>query len=414
MALSFGFALKTVLSSSNPLEPETVDIAGALGRVLACPVTAIRDDPYFDRSAMDGYALRSGDIDADGSNLNVVCSIFAGDPLPQFELVKGEAARIMTGAPVPNGADAVQIVENTISKPGSKTVQILRPVSPGANIRKRGEIARVDDVIVEAGSVVDEERSAVIVSAGYTHVNVFRRPSVRVLATGDELVEPGVPLASGQLYESNRTLIAALCKQAGAIVSVGNIVPDDPRALAEAIEASIDFDVLVLSGGVSVGDKDMVAGVLENQGVTIQFHGVSIQPGKPLLFGKRGQGIVFGLPGNPVSAAVTAKLFLVPALLRLQGIEDPLPPVLRMPVRASLHPGGQRLFLAPAAVECVNGHFEVAKISTQGSADAVHHARRNAFLVRPANAPAANSGDGVSVIMDSLRTGGNIADYLDF
>lgn len=413
MAVSFGFALNDVLDASTPLDTEVVGVGEALGRVLARSVTALRDDPPFDRSAMDGYALRAQDVGEDGCNLRVVASIFAGDTAADIELRSGEAARIMTGAPVPIGADAIQIVENTTGIEDSPTVQVLRPVNPGANIRRRGEIARVGDVIVDGAGHIDPERLAVIVGTGYTEVQVYRQPKVRVFATGDELVGTGSPVGSGQLVESNRTLVAALCKRAGAIVSVGGILPDDPEALAAALDASGDFDVLVLSGGVSVGDKDFVAPTLVKHGVTVRLHGVAIQPGKPLLVGKRGPGLVFGLPGNPVSAAVTARLFLVPALLRLQGIVHPLPPLLRLPVRGSLPPGGSRVMLAPALVECVNGRLTVAKLATRGSADAVHHSRRNAFLVRPINAPAINTGESVYVIMDSLGSGGEIADYLE-
>ena len=296
------------LEAVTPGPAEEVPVAEAHGRVLAADVRAATDTPPFDSSAMDGFAVVAGP----GGELPVVGESRAGRPAERA-LAPGEAIRISTGAAIPAGADAVVPVEEVTERDG----RVVVPASePGRNVRRAGEDMRAGAVVLRAGTVLGPAELAVAVAAGASLLRCAARPRVAVLCTGDELVEPGEPLGPGQIRDSNAYGLAALAERAGAVVVRRRIVPDEPEAtraaLAEAIAAA---DVVCVSGGVSVGPHDHVKPALRALGVEERFWGVALKPGKPTWFGTTAGGtLVFGLPGNPVSAMVTFQLFAAPAL----------------------------------------------------------------------------------------------------
>ena len=314
MALSIDDARAAVLAAVRPLPAEDVAVQDALGRVLAEDVVAAGDVPAFANSAMDGYAVRAGPA---GRKLRVVDEARAGAPAT-IAVDDGEAVRISTGAPIPEGADAVLQIE-LVQVDGDR-VALDDDVEPGRNVRPSGDDLRAGDRILHAGTRLGAAEVGLAVACGRASVACARVPEVVVLATGDELVAPGKPLAPGQLHETNGLTLAALSTRAGAHVASAGVVRDTEEqtraAIADALERA---DVVVLSGGVSVGPHDHVKPALEALGVEEIFWRVALRPGRPTWFGTHGDKLVFGLPGNPVSAMVTFVLFARPALAALQG-----------------------------------------------------------------------------------------------
>lgn len=316
--LSIDDALARVLVHAAPLEAEQVELAGALGRVLAADAVAAVDLPPFPSSAMDGYAVRAGDTPG---RLAVIGESAAGRPAEQA-LAAGSAIAISTGAVVPDGADAVVPVED-VAVDGSAVE--TGPTVVGANIRRRGDDVAAGAIVVARGMPLTPPRAAALAAAGVATLTCARRPHVVVASTGSELRPPGAPLARGQIYESNAVLLAGQAETEGAAVERRGPVPDDEGPLRAALADALEADVLVTSGGVSVGPHDLVRRLLAEAGVEEVFWGVAVRPGKPLFFGVRGRTLVFGLPGNPVSALVGFELFVRPALAALQGRTPPGP-----------------------------------------------------------------------------------------
>jgi molybdopterin molybdotransferase len=317
--LSMEEALRLVLERVRPLQAEPVALADAAGRVLAEPAVAAVDLPPFDSSAMDGFSVRAADTPGE---LPVVFRIAAGRPASR-PLGAGEAMGISTGGAVPAGADAVIPVEYVVEHDNS--VAIDRPVAAGADVRPRGGDARRGDVVVAAGERLGPAQLGALAAAGVAEVSCARRPRAAVLTTGSELRSPGEPLEPGQIYEANGVILAA--QLASARAEVVRLAPavDEPAAHREALRLGLEADVLVTSGGVSVGPHDLVRSVGGELGIEEVFWRVAVKPGKPLWFGVRGETLVFGLPGNPVSALVCFELFVRPAVLALQGLADPGP-----------------------------------------------------------------------------------------
>jgi molybdopterin molybdotransferase len=268
---------------------------------------------------MDGFAVHAEDLPG---TLRAVGESAAGRPF-DAELERGTAAAISTGAVVPDGADAVVPIENVVVQ--GNRVEISAAVQPGSHIRPRGGDINAGEVVVPAGARLTPGRLAAAAAAGVARLSCARRPQVVVLATGSELVLPGGELRPGEIYETNSLMLHAELREAGAEVAIGPPVADDEQTLREALELGLTADVLVTSGGVSVGEHDLVRAVERELGVEEIFWRVSIKPGKPVSFGIRGETLVFGLPGNPVSSLVGCELFVKPALRALQGIADPLP-----------------------------------------------------------------------------------------
>jgi molybdopterin molybdotransferase len=312
-------AQERVLAAAAPLPAELVPIAEAGGRVTSEDVRARVDLPPFPSSAMDGFAVRAADLPG---TLRSAGESAAGSPYAA-RVESGCAVAISTGAVVPDGADAVVPIESVIKK--DNEVEISRSVEPGAHVRPRGGDVTAGDLVVPAGVRLTPARLAAAAASGVAAIPCRRRPRVAVLATGSELVLPGESLGSGQIYETNTLMLAAALSAAGGEVTTEPPAADDEAALRKALERGLGADVLVTSGGVSVGEHDLVRAVEGELGVEEIFWRVSIKPGKPVSFGVRDATLVFGLPGNPVSALVGCELFVKPALRALQGLEHPLP-----------------------------------------------------------------------------------------
>jgi molybdopterin molybdotransferase len=317
--LSIAEAQQLVLERAEPLPAENVALEGAARRVLAEPARAEIDLPPFPSSAMDGYAVRA---DETPGRLRIEARIAAGNPATSA-LESGQAMGIATGGVVPDGADAVIPIEY-VGETGNE-IEIGSAVERGDNVRPRGGDIRAGEVVVEAGSVLTPARLGALAAAGIQQVRCARRPRAAVLPTGTELRRPGEPLAAGEIYEANGLILSAQLEAAGAAVELMPAVGDDEAAHRGALENALDADVVVTSGGVSVGPHDLVRRVEAELGVEEVFWRVSVKPGKPIAFGVRERTLVFGLPGNPVSALVGFVLFVEPAIRALQGVPDPLP-----------------------------------------------------------------------------------------
>jgi molybdopterin molybdotransferase len=312
-------ALERIVEHARPVTAETVAVADAAGRVLREPAHATVDLPPFPSSAMDGFALRAADAPGE---LPIAFRVAAGTA-PPGPLPAGSAAGISTGGTVPDGADAVVPVE--VVEDRGTVVAIGESVSVDQHVRPRGGDVHEGDTVAEAGVWLGPAQIGALAAAGIAKIVCSARPRVAVLATGSELRAPGERLAAGQIYESNRAMIAAVFERAGAVVELLPVVADDEGAHREAIGRGLDADVLVTSGGVSMGEHDLVRRVEAGLGVREVFWGVAVKPGKPLSFGVRDGTLVFGLPGNPVSSLVGALVFVSTGLRAMQAAKDPLP-----------------------------------------------------------------------------------------
>jgi molybdopterin molybdotransferase len=350
-------ALARILAAVPPPGSERVPLSEANSRVLTERVFSPIDLPPFDNSAMDGYAVRAGDVASASSaspvRLRVVGKVAAGEVFPG-EVTSGACARIFTGSPLPRGADAVVMQEDTRTEGGA--VLVLDAAKPWENVRLRGGDVKRGAVLAEAGQRLAAGQMSLLAAAGVTEVGVGRQPTVGLLATGSELREPGQALAPGQIYESNRIGLSALIRIAGAAPKVFPLVADEFNATRAALtDAFAGCDAVVTSGGVSVGEMDFVKRAFEEAGGELQFWRVAIKPGRPFVFGRWRGKLLFGLPGNPVSALVTFLLLARPALLRWQGAAD---------VSLPAHPG---VLAEPLANDGPRRHFLRVKADGTGN-----------------------------------------------
>ena len=323
-------ALAAVRARSRPLPGEDVPLLDAQGRVLAEGVRAKRDQPATDISMMDGYAVRAADA---GSGLRVVGEIAAGDAPWTKPLGAGEAARIFTGAPVPPGADCVVMQEQAVRD--GATVRVEQPAA-GQHIRRRGEELTAGAEAIPAGTVMQSAELALAAACGATSVRVFRRPRMAILTTGSELVPQGTEPPPGKLIETNSIALGALARDAGAVVQFLGIAPDDVGEIAGRL-SEVEADILLTTGGASVGDHDHAQAALERLSGSLIFHTVAIRPGKPVLFGTASRGrLVFGLPGNPAAATLGFELFVRLAIRLMSGDPKPDRPRARARLRGNL------------------------------------------------------------------------------
>ena len=349
--LELEVARERLLAGVTPLGRERVALREAAGRVLAEEVRSTVDLPAFDNSAMDGYAVRAGDVASvkPGAPVELALAgrvvageIFAG------EVRQGTCVRVFTGSMVPRGADAVVMQEDTEQPGGESTkVRVLDGVKPWENIRFRGEDVKCGAVIVKPGGRLSPGHLGLLAATGVPVVEVYRRPVMGVLATGSELVGPGGTLQPGQIFESNRTLLEPLLERSGAVVRTYPLVPDTLSATRDALSRAFnECDGVVTSGGVSVGELDFVKAAFEELGGGLDFWKVAIKPGKPFVFGRLGTKRLFGLPGNPVSAMVTFLLLVRPALWRWQGATEVGPRTISCTLGEPLvNRGGRRHFM---------------------------------------------------------------------
>lgn len=327
--ISLEEAQQKILAAIQPLPAEDILLDECPGRYLAEDIHSSIDLPPTDNSAMDGYALRSADVSSIPSVPWLVSGEQAAGPAVDLSVTPGTCIRIFTGAPLPSGADAVVMQEDTEPDAHDRNkIRILDKVTAWENVRFRGEDVKKDAVLAKAGDVLTAQRLSLLASAGVCRVRAHRRPVVGILATGNELREPHSILAQGEIYESNRVGLATLARQAGATPRIYPLLADDLKLTQGALQRAFrECDVVITSGGVSVGEKDYVKEAFTEIGGSLDLWSIAIRPGKPFAFGRYQEKLMFGLPGNPVSALVTFFLLARPALLRLQGAGDVDPPI---------------------------------------------------------------------------------------
>ncbi len=387
--LSVADAQAIVLRHVRPLPPEPMALtSAALGHVLAADVVSDLDMPPYNKSMMDGYAVRCLDVPRGQATLNVVEEITAGR-VPRLTLEVGQASRIMTGAPVPSGADAVVMVERTRLRDDGRVEIDDRPPHPGQNILPRAAEMRRGDTVLPAGTVLRPQEFGVLATVGRTTLSVFPQPRVAILSTGDELVEPAQSPEAGQIRNSNGTMLVAQVCRAGAVPRYLGIGRDDPSSLRPMICDGLKAPVLLLSGGVSAGKLDLVPSVLREAGVVAHFHKVEMKPGKPVFFGtapRIGGGeptLVFGLPGNPVSVLVCFELFVRPALRRLRGHAALGPHVVSALLGEDFAYRTDRPTYHPARLEPSATGWSVRPVPWFGSADLRALTQANGLIVLP-------------------------------
>jgi len=392
-------ALERILAEITRLEPEQVALPEAPGRVLAQSIASQEEVPPFANSAMDGYALRSADTQQASPHEPhrlLLAGIVQAGQVAERSLEAGEAMRILTGAPLPPGADAV--IQQELTQTGAGWVEVQAPVAEGNNVRYPGEDIRRGTLVLQAGATLGPSEVGVLASLGVTEVAAYRRPVVAILATGDELVEIHQPLRPGQIRNSNSYLIAAAVAQAGGIARPLGVARDQVEELRAKLQAAQEADLIVTSGGVSVGDFDLVKDIMREQGV-IDFWRVNLRPGKPLAFGRLGGTPLLGLPGNPVSAAVTFELFARPVLRKMQGFAQLLRPVVQARLLDSIQASGNRRHYVRARVHLQDGAFVASTTGPQDSHILTSMLGANALLIIPENSPAVPPGEMVQAML---------------
>jgi molybdenum cofactor synthesis domain-containing protein len=389
-------ALSIVLDRVNTLGIESVALEDVQGCILAEDVIADIDLPPFDRARMDGYALRSDDAKTTPARLRQMGEIAAG---ASFEgmLAAGEAIKIFTGAPVPRGADAVQMVEVTESD--GHSVIIKEPVSRGQFITPRASEVGAGETVAESGREIGPAEMAVLASFGYSQVRVGRKPRVAVISTGSELVPVSEKPSAAQIRNSNSYTIGSYAARAGAIVdNIGTVKDSTEEIRAILIEASRSKDIVITSGGVSMGDYDLVKAVLVDLGAEIYFDKVSIRPGKPTVFARLGETYFFGLPGNPVSTSVTFNVFARPALRKMQGENSPLLTTAKVELARPVKDSSNRRSYLPARLFIEEGRAKAETLKWGGSSDLVAFMRANALIIVPEETREITQGEIVEVM----------------
>lgn len=392
--LSVSDALQKLLEAFSPVDTEIVSIIQANGRILASDIHSGTDLPYFSNSSMDGFAVRAADVANASPNspigLKVIADIPAGTA-PRIAVGENEAARIMTGAPLPEGADAVVPVEYTNlmaeENTGYSTVHgevlVFRPVKRGDYLRKRGEDIQAGGIVLERGARLRPQDIGLLAMLGIPDVPVYKKPRVAMLSTGDELVPVNMPLTAGKIHDSNFYTLSALCIRDGAETQYLGIVPDAEEAVEEALEAAVsgEVDLILSSAGVSVGAFDFVRLVVEKHG-RLSFWRVNMRPGKPLAFGYYRNTPFIGLPGNPVSAFVGYEVFVRPALMKLGGLKQYLRPRAIVRLKEEIESDGRESYLR-AVVREESGEWVASLTGHQGSGNLLSLVQANALLIIP-------------------------------
>jgi molybdenum cofactor synthesis domain-containing protein len=392
-------AIRTVLRQTPKLEVESVALSDLLGRILAEDIVADSDLPPFDRAQMDGYAVRAADVANVPARLLIAGESAAGSGW-HHEMKAGEAVRIMTGAPVPVGADAVQQVELTREVDGAEFVEILERVKAGRSIVRRANEIKAGETVLRAGEDINAAMIATLASFGYAEVKVGRRPHVAIMATGSELVDVDQKPGRDQIRDSNNYTIAAYASLSGATVERLPLAVDDTEQLKRQIgQAAERSDVLITSGGVSMGVYDFTKAALKELGAEIYFEHVALRPGKPTVFARLGNTLIFGLPGNPVSVAVTFNLFARTALRAMQGAHQPTlteeTAVLARDVKGSI----ERESYLPAMLRTdEKGNLLAEPLKWGGSSDFVAFARATALINVPTGVKTIEAGKQVTIV----------------
>lgn len=394
--LSVDEALARILDGVQPTGVERVPLFHAAHRILAENVRATLTQPPFDASAMDGYAVRAADVAMLPATLTLIGEARAGEGF-SGSVRAGQCARIFTGAPVPEGADAIVIQENT--KPDGSRVTVVVGTPDPSHIRPRGGDFAEGQILLSPGRVLDARAILLAAAMGHGTLQVRRKPVIAVLATGDELVEPGETPGRDQIVSSNPYGLGAMIASAGGEPRLLGIARDTRAALEEKIAAAADADVLVTTGGASVGDHDLVGPVLKSRGMALDFWKIAMRPGKPMLFGKLGAQRVLGLPGNPVSALICGRVFLIPLIDRLLGRESSGATAIRAQLTEPIEKNGPRQHYMRAVISRdESGGLLVTPQLSQDSSLMSPLAASNALIVRAIDAPALKAGDEVDVL----------------
>jgi len=396
--ISVDEAIRRILENLPPPVTEKVDYRSAHGRVLAESLSATGDVPPFNKSAVDGYALRAADAAAVPVELRCTGESRAGAGRGS-PLEPGEAVAIMTGAPVPDGADAVQMIEKTRRSADGARAAILKEVRPGENIILAGSEASAGEVVLESGRYVGPAEVAILAMFGHRQVTVFRKPRVALVATGDELVETDQAPGPGQIRNSNAPSVAAQLRQLGLEAEYLGITRDDKAQLRGSILEGLRRDVLIVTGGVSVGAYDFVEEILREAGLEVIFSGVAIRPGKPTVFARQGDRLVFGLPGNPISTFVSFELFVRPALERICGFASAGLFRVRGRLLLGVKHKAERTSFIPARLSWLPDGWAINPLRWKGSSDIIGFSQSNALLVLPQDRQAIAEGEQVEVLL---------------
>ncbi|MBZ9700799.1 MULTISPECIES: gephyrin-like molybdotransferase Glp [unclassified Mesorhizobium] len=391
-------ALERLLEGAAPLASESVSLLEAVDRVLAEPVVALRTQPPFNASAMDGYAVRAVDVASVPSRLSVMGVAAAGRGF-DGAVGKAQAVRIFTGAPLPQGADTIVIQEN-VRDLGGGSIEVVEPTAEGRNIRRFGLDFSEGDILLEKGRVLDPAALSLVASANHPRVGVVKRPLVAIIATGDELLPPGSELGPDQIISSNAYGVAAAAQSVGAHALDLGIAADREEAIAALVRKAVaaGADVVVTLGGASVGDHDLIHDVLTGEGMTLGFWKIAMRPGKPLMFGRLGDIRCIGLPGNPAASLVCSQLFLKPLLARLGG-RDFRQDIRQARLGAAMQANDLRQDYVRAVVRQEAGMLVATPFSIQDSSMLRILADANGLIVREPSASAAAVGNACSVIM---------------
>jgi len=403
--ISVASAIEIALSQARVADAVCTSLQQASGRVLAEDILSDIDMPPFDKSSMDGYALQAAATATAPVTLQVVGTIPAG-VFPHFEVRPSQAAKIMTGAPLPKGADSVQMVEKTV--PGQEeSVQILEAVAAGQHVAKRGEVLRSQACVLSTGSYIGPQVLALLATVGREEVLTYACPRVGVLVTGDELVDISKYPAPGQIRNSNGYALLGQVQETGIEAVPLGIVSDDPKELSKKIRTGLANDVLLITGGVSMGEFDLVEKLLTEAGAEILFEAVNIKPGKPAVFGKAGKTLIFGLPGNPVSASTVFEVIVRPVLRKMMGFERFENIKVRARLTATFKSRTSRENYLPGWADVFAGKFVVHPVASMGSADVFAHARSNCYVIAPPEIDEFDEGEELDVMLRSDFWHGN-------
>ena len=393
--LSVAEALARVTQGLEPLGAESVALDSANGRVLAEDLAALLTQPPFDASAMDGYAARAEDVAVLPATLRLIGISAAGAGF-DGKVGQGETVRIFTGAPVPEGADTIVIQEYAEKTNG---VVIAKAAEPGRYVRPRGQDFKQGEVLLAAGTRLGPRELMLAAAMNHAELPVRRKPKVAILATGDEVVPPGSELGKDQIVSSVPIGLATLVARAGGEPMSLGIAKDDPKSLVTLARAGSAADILVTAGGASVGERDLVASALKTEGLEIDFWKIAMRPGMPLLYGRLGSQRVLSLPGNPVSALITAHVFLVPMLAAMLGLATAARPLPEAVLGEALEANGERQYYIRAISEWrEDGRRVVRPLPSQDSSLVAELARADCLIVRAPDAPALPSGARVGII----------------
>ena len=396
--ISVDTAIKIITDVVEPLPAKTAPFESILGLCLAQDVQSDIDMPPFDRSAMDGYAVIAEDTSLAPVELTMIEDIAAGH-LPTKKVLRGQASKIMTGAAVPAGADAVGKVEETEDLPSNNRAKILRAIDKGRNISKMGEDMKAGQIVLRKGMFIRPQEIGILATVGKARVEVFPTPTVGIISTGTELVDVESSPSAAQIRNSNGYSLAAQARRLKADVELLGTVKDTKDEISRIIGSGLQKDILILSGGVSMGEYDLVGDVMKDLNTQIYFEKVALRPGKPVIFGKKDKTFIFALPGNPVASFVTFELFIYPAIRKMMGFTTYHRTIFKASLETEILIKRKRREYRPAFLRMQNNAWVVAPVEWHGSADLLSTTRANCLLIVREDAEKLSVGQLVDVIL---------------